>query len=68
MAKIKTTQQYGKALEKLNEIRARPDKPAREKRKLEGETSAYGVELEAKETKGRPKLTPKTKKKPRGKS
>ena len=64
MAKIKTTRQYRKELEALTEIRARPDKPTPTKRKLEGETSAYGVELEAKETR-RPKQTPKSQKKPR---
>ncbi len=64
MAKAKTTRQYRKQLDELNRIRARPDKPTRTKRELEGETSAFGVELEAKETR-RPKQTPKSQKKPR---
>jgi hypothetical protein len=67
MAKIKTTQQYQKALDKLNQVRARANKPTRAERELEGETAAYGVELEAKETK-RPKQTPKSKRKPRSSS
>ncbi|GIK98299.1 MAG: hypothetical protein BroJett029_25080 [Alphaproteobacteria bacterium] len=64
MAKARTTRQYRKQLDELNEIRARPDKPTRTKRELEGDTSAYGVELEGKETR-RPKQTPKSQKKPR---
>jgi len=57
MAKIKSPEEYRKKLEKLNEIRARPEKPVRIKRKLEGEVGAYGLELKGKETR-RPKQTP----------
>jgi hypothetical protein len=64
MAKIKTPGEYRDKLEELNKIRARRDKPARTKRRLEGETSAYAVELKGKEERGRPERHP-TEKKPR---
>ena len=56
MSKIKTPDQYRRALKEYHEVNRDQAEPAQQKAKeLEGETSDYAQKLHAKETKGRPK-------------
>ncbi len=56
MPKIKTPDQYGRALKEYHGVtREQTDAAQKKAKELEGETSDYAQKLHAKEAKGRPK-------------